>query len=92
MVTLADAKAFLRLDADDDNTVVERLIAAAGDHLKSVGVDMDADPLPPSVEHAQYLLIGHFYENREAVSTEPTTAIALGVDRLIAPHRDLDAL
>jgi uncharacterized phage protein (predicted DNA packaging) len=88
MVSLADVKAYLRIDADDDDAVVTRLIAAAGDHLSSIGVDMYATPLPPSVEQAQYLLIGHFYENREATSTQVTASISFGVDRLIAPHRE----
>lgn len=88
MISLADAKLYLRIDADDDDTVVERLIAAASDHLASIGVDMDASPLPPSVEQAQYLLIGHFYEQREATGPKTSAAIDFGVDRLIAPHRE----
>lgn len=88
MVSLADAKAYLRIDADDDDGVVERLIAAASDHLASIGVDMEVLPVPPSVEQAQYLLIGHFYENREATGPATNTAIDFGVDRLIAPHRE----
>lgn len=88
MVSLADAKAFLRIDADDDDAVVERLIAAASDHLASIGVDMEATPLRASVEQAQYLLIGHFYENREATGPRTNAVIDFGVDRLIAPHRE----
>lgn len=88
MVSLADAKAFLRIDADEDDAVVERMIVAASDHLASIGVNMEASPLPPSVEQAQYLLIGHFYENREATGPTIHAAINFGVDRLIAPHRE----
>lgn len=88
MVSLADAKAYLRIDFGDDDVVVERLIAAASDHLASIGVDMEASPLPTSVEQAQYLLIVHFYENREATGPTTNAAIDFGVDRLIAPHRE----
>lgn len=88
MVSLADAKAYLRIDFDDDDAVVERLIAAASDHLTSIDVDMEASPLPPSVEQAQYLLIVHFYEHREASGPSTNAAIDFGVDRLIAPHRE----
>jgi hypothetical protein len=89
MISLADAKAFLRIDVTDDDAVVTRLIAAAGDHLASIGVDMEASPLPPAVEQAQYLLIGHFYENREATAIGVSVSVTpLGVDRLIAPYRE----
>ncbi|MFT4002879.1 MAG: head-tail connector protein [Rhizobium sp.] len=88
MVSLADVKAYLAIDFDDDDAVIDRLITVASDHLAAIGVDMDASPLPPSVEQAQYLLIGHFYENRGATSPTISTAIGFGVDRLLAPYRE----
>ena len=88
MVSLADAKAYLRIDADDEDAVLERLIAAASGHLASIGVDMETTPLPAAVEQAQYLLIGHFYENREATGPAANTEISIGVDRLVAPFRE----
>lgn len=88
MVTLAEAKAHSRIDFDDEDAVVAQAVAAAGDHLKSVGVDIDASPLPPAVKQAWLLLFGHFYENREATGKD-SFPIAFGVDRLIAPYRRL---
>ena len=88
MVSLADAKEYLRIEFDDDDAVIERLIAAASHHLASIGVDMEATPLPPSVEQAQYFLLVHFYQNREATGPSTNAAIDFGVDRLIAPHRE----
>lgn len=88
MVSLADAKAHIRVEANDDDSVIERLIAAASDHLAAIGVDMEASPLPSSVELAQLLLIGHFYENREATGSDDIAAHDIGVDRLIAPYRE----
>lgn len=88
MISLADAKANLHIDTDYDDAVIERLIAAAGDHLKSIGVNMDADPLPPAVVQAQMLLIGHFYGHMEATTSGTNQAIEFGVDCLIAPYRE----
>ncbi|QFT30100.1 Phage gp6-like head-tail connector protein [Labrenzia sp. THAF82] len=88
MISLADAKAYLRLDSGDEDAVVQRLILAASDHLSAIGVDMSADPLPDSVEQAQYLLINHFYENREATAPVVGREFAMGVDRLIAPYQE----
>ncbi len=44
--------------------------------------------VPAALQHAILLLVGHFYENREAVSMAMNvTTLPLGVDRLIAPYR-----
>jgi uncharacterized phage protein (predicted DNA packaging) len=88
MVSLADAKLYLRICNENEDDQIERLISAASGHLSSIGVDMTADPLPASVEQAQYLLIGHFYENREATAEIRIKEIAIGVDRLIAPYQE----
>lgn len=89
MVDLAAAKAHCRVDFDDDDTAITAMIAAASDHLESIGVDVTTAPVPPAIEHAILLLVGHFYENREAVSQVETTALELGVDRLIQPYREV---
>ena len=89
MVTLEQAKAHCRVDHDDDDAVITGMIAAASDHLTSIGVDTDADPSHPAVDHATLMLVGHFYENREAVDQVATVAVALGVDRLVQPYREV---
>lgn len=89
MVTLAAAKAHCRVEHCDDDASITAMIAAATDHLASVGVDMKADPVPPAVDHAVLMLVGHFYEHREAVSDVKTAAVEIGVDRLIQPYREV---
>lgn len=89
MVTLAAAKDHCRVDGDADDAALTRMIAAASDHLASIGVAMDSEPLPPAVEHAVLMLVGHFFENREAVSDVRTAAVEIGVDRLIQPYREV---
>lgn len=90
MVDLAAAKAHCRVDHDDDDTEITAMIAAASDHLTSVGVDTTTVPVPPAVEHAVLMLVAHFYENREAVTEVATSAVAIGVDRLIQPYREVN--
>ena len=44
--------------------------------------------VPQSILHAMRLLIGHWYENREAVNVgNITSALEHTVDALLAPHR-----
>lgn len=89
MVDLAAAKSQCRVDHSDDDAAITDMIAVATDHLTSVGVDTESDPPHPAVEHAILMLVAHFYENREAVSDVPTAAVAIGVDRLIQPYREV---
>lgn len=88
MVSFAAAKQHCRVDHDDDDAVIERMIAAASDHLASVDVDM-SKPMKPAVEQAMLMLVSHWYENREAVLDVKTAAVDIGVDRLIQPYREV---
>ena len=88
MITLAAAKAHLVVTFDDDDDLITRLIAAAGDHLRSLDVDMSVNPLPPAVEQAAMMLIAHFYKYREAMSDFQHFSLDIGVDRLVAPFRE----
>jgi uncharacterized phiE125 gp8 family phage protein len=49
----------------------------------------DAEDVPATLRAALLLIVGHFYENREAVivGQVDAKALPLGVDTLIAPHR-----
>lgn len=88
MVSLAIAKNHLRVDFDDDDAEIELMIAAAGDHLRSTNVDMDIQPMPPAIQQAVLLLVGHFYKYRDATSDFKHFPLDIGVDRLVAPYRD----
>ncbi len=91
MITLADAKQQLNLTDDDadDDALITRLIAAASAHLSALGVNMTANPLPADVGHAALMLMAHFYEHREAMTDAPLARVSIGVDRLIAPYREI---
>lgn len=82
MILLAAAKAHLNVDFDDDDHLITRLIAAAGDHLRSLDVDMSVDPLPPAIEQAALMLVSQFYSKREAMGDD------VSIHRLIAPFRE----
>ena len=89
MLLVASIKQHLRIEGDDHNLWISEARSAAIDHLTSIDVDMSADPLPPALNHAALLLIGHFFENREATTVEQLRFIPIGVDRLIAPYREV---
>lgn len=87
MVTLADAKAYCCVDFDDDDVQLGQMILAAQKHLSDIGVDITQDPMPEAVDQAVLMLVGHFYDNRNAMTDERLQMVDIGVDRLIASHR-----
>ncbi len=90
MVTLAEAKTHVRIFPEQTHfdSEIELAIAAAKDHLSSIDVDMDVEPLPPALHHATLMLVAHFFMNKEAVVVDGSASVVpLGVSRLIAPYR-----
>lgn len=47
--------------------------------------------LPKSIRHAALLLIGHWYENREAVTEVKMSELPAAVDALLMPYRNWNA-
>lgn len=43
--------------------------------------------MPPEFKQAILLLVGHFFQNREAVGDSDQVALPLAVEALISPHR-----
>lgn len=86
-VSLAEAKAHLRIGFSSDDEYINSLIEAAEGYVTAIGVAI-ATPVPAPVKHAILLLVSHWYGNREAAGEKPSQAIAFGVDALLAPHRE----
>lgn len=91
-VTVEQAKVHCRVDFDDDDDYLAELIEAAEGHLESIGVDMEADPLPAPIVQAVLLLVAHWYEHREAVvmaaGNSSPAVVPFAVDSLTAPFRE----
>ena len=45
--------------------------------------------IPPSIIQAIFMLIAHWYENREAVSEKAMLTVPMGVDLLLTPYKRL---
>jgi len=44
--------------------------------------------VPEAIQHAIYLLVAHWYENREAVSAGNVKSMPFGVERLLSPYME----
>ena len=93
MIDLARVTLHLRVDGDEEDTVIAGYFEAAKSHvaMHCDRILVEADPagpdemgLTPDVEQAVLLLVGHWYANREAVVIGTiSTAVPLAVDRLL---------
>ncbi|WP_322614213.1 head-tail connector protein [Pseudomonas sp. BIC9C] len=93
MIDLARVKLHLRVDGDEEDSIITGYIESAKSHvaMHCDRVLVEADPeepeqmgLTPDVEQAILLLVGHWYSNREAVVVGTiSSAVPLAVERLL---------
>ncbi len=82
VLTLAEAKKYLRLDVDctDEDTDIIALINAAEGYLKNAGCTLNTDDEVAKL--AIKMLVVHWYENREPIGS--ANKLAYGLQSLIA--------
>jgi uncharacterized phage protein (predicted DNA packaging) len=96
MFTLAELKAHLRIDHDDEDAHLSLLLgmatAAAEDFcLRTFAEDFSGQP-PDAVRLAVLLYAGHFYTNRENNDPVAYQAMTQAFQALLWPYRDLTKL
>lgn len=97
MIDLARVKLHLKVDGDEEDSLITGYFEAAKSHVamhcdRELVEGKPAGPeqmgFTPDVEQAVLLLVGHWYANREAVVTGTiSTAVPLAVDRLLWPRK-----
>jgi hypothetical protein len=85
IVTLTEAKNHLRVSDTTDDAIIQVYIDAARDHIRNY-LNVANPPQSAAIKAAALLLIGDFYENREAAS-EKTYNENPAVVRLLYPYR-----
>lgn len=70
---------------DEDTLNAVTITVTAG--VESSNSPADADKVPDAVKQAVKLMIGHFYENREAVTETNVHHVPMATDALLWPHR-----
>jgi len=86
LVDIASTPARITVAPDADWPDTQAVTGAVEIDYQAGYGNADAVPLP--IKQAILLLLGHWYENREAVITGPITSeLPLAVDSLLAPYR-----
>lgn len=68
LVTLSEAKAYLRVDHSDDDTTIALLIAAASDAVRDVATDWDGEgDVPDRLKVAVLSRVAVTYDERASV-------------------------
>jgi hypothetical protein len=77
IITLAETKAFLRVDHTDEDTLINGLILAATETaLAHADGLLEADPVPESVRTSALLHVSRLYDDRHS-ETPPQAAATL---------------
>lgn len=79
MITLEEAKSYLRIDFPDDDLFIGKLIKASERYIKNTVSDYESNEL---VDVAQLLLIEHWYYNRSLIGKIPKN-FAHGIDAIL---------
>lgn len=69
LVTLTEAKLWLRVDGDDEDSTIQLLIAAASDAVRDVATDWDGTgTVPDRLKLAALARIAIAFDNRESMA------------------------
>ena len=88
VVSVDEVKTHLRIDHDDEDTLIEGLIAqaqaVAEDYCR---VSFGAEAAEP-VRLAVMLMIAHYYENRDNPDKQVYITMRIAFENLLYPYRD----
>ena len=95
IVSLAEAKDYMRVSQDEDDAVIQRLVNQAQSHIESLlGYSIAStfggtgqDPIPPALGEAVCQLALWWYDNR-GMASEDAREAPFGVREIINEHRD----
>ncbi|MGG3674935.1 head-tail connector protein [Bacillus nitratireducens] len=76
VLTLEEAKKYLRVDGDEEDDLIASFITAAEQYIKNA-TSKNVDLKSELAKLAARILIAHWYENREAVGKAEQLAFSL---------------
>lgn len=91
LLTLAETKEHLRIETNDEDTVVTKLILqaqAVAEDFCRVRFEEKYTVIPEPVRLACLLFVSHYYENRDVPDRTLYGTMRLAFENLLYPYRD----
>lgn len=88
IVTVAEAKAHLRIESDEEKAFIESLIAQAQASAEDFCRVTFTEPAPEPVRLAVLLMAAHYYENRDTPERQIYVTLRMAFENLLYPYRD----
>ena len=92
VVSVAEAKAHLRLESDEEDAFIESLIEQAQAVAEDYCRVSFPDEAPEPVRLAVLLMISHYYENRDNPDKQVYVTMRIAFENLLYPYRDVDKM
>lgn len=93
IVTLEEMKAWLKVQYDEEDALIESLIlkaqAAAEDFCRT---EFGEDNAPEPVRQAIVLLVSYYFQNRDLTDKQVWLANRMAFENLLYPHRDVSKM
>lgn len=92
MTLLDEFKEYIRIDGDDENSTLNAFLMAARSFLVNAGVELPVDLIAKNEDGsltyplhflAVVVLAAHFYESRQAVSSQAQNVVPFSVQQMI---------
>ena len=92
VVTVAEVKAHLRIDHDEEDGHIETLIAQAQAVAEDYCRTRFEDTAPEPVRLAVLLMVSHYFENRDSPDKQSYTTMRMAFENLLYPYREPDKM
>lgn len=93
-VTIAEAKAHLRVDHNADDALIDGYLVAAAEWFENETRRKFAEmtEVPQLLKQGVLMLAAHYYEAREGATDRRIDAVPFAIDSIVAQHRFPEAI
>ena len=92
ILTVDEVKSHLRIQHDEEDELLESLIAQAQAAAEDFCRVEFGDDAPEPVRLAVLLMVSHYYENRDSPDRQVYLTMRTAFENLLYPHRDIDKM
>ena len=92
ILTLDEVKSHLRIQHNEEDELIESLIAQAQAAAEDFCRVEFGDDAPEPVRLAVLLMVSHYYENRDSPDRQIYLTMRTAFENLLYPHRDIDKM